>query len=502
MKVWSHNYSLRQRVMAGLFLATLVYWSMVALLTVKDNMNEVHELYDIHLAHTALALLRVNDIGVDASTAITGEVATGTIKQLFQKWPDLPQRVAPRGLTLSETTPDTPSDLGLTSQIVERNVDHGLTLRYQLWRSDGQLIFQSINAPNTPITEELGFSQHTDTNGKIWRDYSIWDANHHLRAIVSEGDDDRMQLVRSIAIKSVNPILLGMPIFILLIWLSVRSGMGPLTDLGRAIARRDANSLILIDSSKSPRELQPIVSALNSLIERMKQALENERRFNANAAHELNTPLAAIQAHQYMARHSSNDSERLHALDLAQDGISRSIRLVNQMLAMARIDHRQAQADQTSVNLGDIAQDVCAELSPLAMRRDQKLEFVTSQEPLLMLGNSDLLYRLVANLVDNAIRYTPQGGAIRVEVAHTPTGLHLSVQDDGPGIPAEHLNRIFDRYYRLADESVHGTGLGLAICRTIADIHQAKISLTQGPGGNGLVVMVSFESSTDVSAIA
>jgi signal transduction histidine kinase len=278
--------------------------------------------------------------------------------------------------------------------------------------------------------------------------------------------------------------------------------MGPLTDLGRAIARRDANSLILIDSSKSPRELQPIVSALNSLIERMKQALENERRFNANAAHELNTPLAAIQDQQYMARHSSNESERLHALDLAQDGISRSIRLVNQMLAMARIDHRQAQADQTSVNLGDIAQDVCAELSPLAMRRDQKLEFVTSQEPLLMLGNSDLLYRLVANLVDNAIRYTPQGGAIRVEVAHTPTGLHLSVQDDGPGIPAEHLNRIFDRYYRLADESVHGTGLGLAICRTIADIHQAKISLTQGPGGNGLVVMVSFESSTDVSAIA
>jgi two-component system sensor histidine kinase QseC len=500
MKVWSHHYSLRQRVMAGLFMATVVYWSAVAVLTVKDNMSEVHELYDIHLAHTALALLRVNDVGVDSSTAITGEVATGTIKQLFQKWPDLPQRVAPGALALTDASSGTPSDLGLTSQLVERNVDHGLTLRYQLWRNDGQLIFQSVNSPTTPITEALGFSQHTDTSGKVWRDYSIWDASHQLRAIVSEGNDDRMQLVRSIAIRSVNPILLGMPIFILLIWLSVRSGMGPLTDLGRAIARRDASSLILIDSSKSPRELQPIVLALNSLIERMKQALEYERRFNANAAHELNTPLAAIKAHQYIALHASNESERRHALEMAQAGTVRSIRLVDQMLAMARIDHRQSQADQSSVNLCDLAQDVCAELSPLALRRHQTLEFVHANAPMLMTGNPDLLHRLVANLVDNAIRYTSEGGHIRVEVACTPTDLRLTVQDDGPGIPAEHLDRIFDRYYRLADQSVHGTGLGLAICRTIADIHQAKISLTQGTDGRGLVVVISFKPSMDVKA--
>jgi signal transduction histidine kinase len=265
-----------------------------------------------------------------------------------------------------------------------------------------------------------------------------------------------------------------------------------LTDLGKAISRRDTTSLIPLDDSKSPRELLPIVLALNNLIGRMKQTLENERRFNANAAHELNTPLAAIQAHLYVAQHTSDESERRQALDQAQTGIARNIRLVGQMLALARIENRLAQADKTNVNLGEIAQNVCAELGPLALKREQTLALITAPEPMLMTGNADLLHRLIANLVDNAIRYAATGGQIRVEVARTPTGLSLNVQDDGPGIPAEHLDRVFDRYYRLADQTRMGTGLGLAICRTIADIHQGTISLEQGPGGRGLVVICDF----------
>jgi two-component system sensor histidine kinase QseC len=290
-----------------------------------------------------------------------------------------------------------------------------------------------------------------------------------------------------------SPILLGMPVFILLLWLSVKSGLGPLTELSKAISRRDATSLLPLDDSKSPRELLPIVLALNNLIERMKQTLENERRFNANAAHELNTPLAAIQAHLYVARHTSSESERQQALDQAQTGIARNIRVVGQMLAMARIENRLAQAATTSVNLGEIAQNVCAELGPLALKRDQTLALNNAPEPLLMTGNADLLHRLIANLVDNAIRYAATGGQIQVDVARTPTSLRLTVQDDGPGIPAEQLDRVFDRYYRVADKSSMGTGLGLAICRTIADIHQGTISLAQGPGGRGLVVTCDFQ---------
>ena len=495
MKDRRQNHSLRQRVLTGLFVATVAYWSLVAAFTVQDNMDEVHELYDIHLAHTALALLRVND--TNNLTAITGEVATGTIKQLFQQWPDLPHRVGPgESLPPSLEPPHTDSNIAIDSRVVEKNVDHGITLRYQLWRSDGFLLFQSVNAPNTPITDVLGFSKAKDANGKVWRNYSIWDPAYRVRAIVSEGDDDRMQLVRSIAIESMNSIVLGMPLFIILLWLSVRRGLKPLNHLGTAIAQRGASSLALLDEKRSPRELQPIVRALNSLMGRMKQALENERRFNANAAHELNTPLAAIQAHLHVARHAKLEPERQKALDLAQTGIERSIRLVGQMLAWARIDPQNAQHDLSPVNLGNIAQDVCAELGPLAMRNDQTLELVMVPEPMLMPGESDLLHRLIANLVDNAIRYASTGGEIRVEVARDANGLRLTVQDNGPGIPADQLERVFDRYYRLADQSPNGTGLGLAICRTIAEIHNGKIALAAGPDGRGLTVRVDFLAPT------
>jgi two-component system sensor histidine kinase QseC len=497
MKFWQRNYSLRHRVLAGLFLTTFGYWSVIAVLTVEDNMYEVHELYDIHLAHTALALLRLHGSNTGSSTTITGDAATAAIRQMFQTWPDLPQRVTHgHPATPIPAAPANTSSTVTDREIVDRNVTHGLTLRYQVWRSDGVLVFQSPNALDTPMTDKLGFSKQTDAQGKVWRYYSIWNGNHEARAVVAETNDERMQLVRSIAIKSMNPILLGMPLFILLLWLSVRGGLGPLTDLSLEITKRDPSSLVLLEDNKSPRELQPIVRALNNLIQRMMQTLENERSFNANAAHELNTPLAAIQAHLYVARNAKSEPERQNALEQAQTGVERGARLVSQMLTLARLDPKLPHPDLNPVNLGDIAQNVCAELAPLALRRDQTLELEVAPQAVLIAGNADLLHRLIGNLVDNAIRYASREGHIHVEVESLTNGLRLSVTDDGPGIPAEQLAHVFKRYYRLADEARNGTGLGLAICRNIVDIHHAEISLSPGPEGRGLSVQVDFFSPT------
>jgi two-component system sensor histidine kinase QseC len=497
MKVWSRNYSLRQRVLAGLFLATFGYWSLIATLTVQTNMNEVQELYDIHLAHTALALLRLNEHGNDMEPVVTIEGAIGTIEQLFQKWPDLPERVSAENLSFSEKRQIATSSLSKANpMVVNRNVQHGLTLRYQLWSDEGQLLFQSANAPNTVISQTMGFSTDTDAHGKVWRNYCIWDARHEMLAIVSEADESRMELVRSIAISFMNPIVVGMPFFILLIWLSVRRGLGPLTELSQAIAQRGANSLVLFEASRSPLELQPIVLSLNSLMERMQQSLDGERRFNANAAHELKTPLAAIQAHLFVARQSQSDAERLRALDQAQAATERGIRLIGQMLALARLGPQHAFADRQSVNLNDIAQDVCAELIPLAVRRDQTLEIATSPGSMLVTGQADLLHRLIENLVDNAMRYSPPHSQILLELGSTMSSLRLTVSDDGPGIPEEQREQVFNRYFRLADQSVSGTGLGLAICRKIAMMHHATISLSEGPNGLGLSVHVDFPSGT------
>jgi signal transduction histidine kinase len=495
MKVWSRNYSLRHRVLTGLFVATCAYWSVVAALTVQYNVEEVHELYDIHLAHTALALLRLHEPGLDVVQVHTIEGAISTIEQIFQKWPDLPERITPDNMAHAEQQrlAVLPAR-GADPFVVDKNVRYGMTLRYQLWSDDGLLLFQSANAPATAISHVLGFSMDTDPQGKVWRNYSIWDAQHEVLAVVSEADEDRMQLVRSIAISSMNPILLGMPLFILLLWLSVRRGLGPLTDLSLAIARRDGNSLVQFEESKSPPELQPIVLSLNKLMGRIGLSLESERRFNANAAHELNTPLAAIQAHLYVARQAQDATEREQALSQAQAATERGIRLVGQMLALARLEPH-ASAEMADVNLHEIAQEVCAELIQLALRRGQTLEIVTQPGAMRMRGQASLLHQLISNLVDNAMRYSPPQSQILLDLAKTPKGLRLSVTDDGPGIAPAHREQVFNRFFRLADQSVVGTGLGLAICRKICEMHHAHISLSEGPHGKGLSVHVDFEAA-------
>ena len=495
MSFWSRNYSLKYRMLVGLFVATFAYWCIVAALTVQSNIDEVHELYDIHLAHTALALLQLNDSDAGLTSAVKSETAAATIERLFRKWPDLPQLERPGSQFFSAAgTRIEASAIETDAELIKKNIAHGKTLRYQMWRGNGELMFQSANAPDTPMTNRLGFSMSTDPEGTKWRNYSIWDATHEMLAIVSESVEDRMQLVRSISISSMNPILVGMPLFILLIWLSVRRGLVPLTDLSRAIARRDANSLERFEESKSPPELLPIVLSLNNLMERIQRSLDAERRFNANTAHELNTPLAAIQAHLYVARQSKDEDERQKALNQAHVATERGIRLISQMLALARLGPENAFIDMKSVNLNEVAQDVCAELIPLAMRRDQTLEIVTSPGSMVVTGQADLLHRLIENLVDNAMRYSPPHSQIVLEIGSTMTSLRLTVSDNGPGIPEEQREQVFNRFFRLADQAVSGTGLGLAICRKIAVMHHARIYLTDGPEGKGLSVHVDFQT--------
>jgi signal transduction histidine kinase len=235
-----------------------------------------------------------------------------------------------------------------------------------------------------------------------------------------------------------------------------------------------------------------MVLALNELLARMTQTLEGERRFTANAAHELRTPLAALQAQLYVARSAQGEAERARALDQLQRGVERAIRLVGQMLTLARLDAQQPLPERHAVQMGDVAQSVCAELAPLALQRQQTLGLDVVGELPLLSGNADLLSMLVCNLVDNAIRYTPNGGHIDVVLRSEPGGLMLEVIDDGPGIAPQQRERVFDRFYRIATQEQAGTGLGLAICRRVAELHDARISLGEGSQGRGLAVRVQL----------
>jgi two-component system sensor histidine kinase QseC len=229
-----------------------------------------------------------------------------------------------------------------------------------------------------------------------------------------------------------------------------------------------------------------MVLALNDLLQRMAQSLESERRFTANAAHELRTPLAAIQAHLHAARAAESEAERLRAMYQLQRGVERGIRLVGQLLTLARLDPEQTLPDIQPVSLGEVAQAVCAELAPLALQRGQILELHVEPELPPLAGNADMLAMLLGNLVDNAIRYTPRGGQISVAVRRCASGFLMKVSDDGPGIPAAQRERVFDRFYRIANQDQPGTGLGLAICQRIAELHHATIELADGLDGDGV----------------
>jgi two-component system sensor histidine kinase QseC len=485
--------SLSQRLLVGLLVVSFAYWAVIAWFTIRDSVDDVYELFDAHLAQTALALLRVTDPDDDDPLTIPNYTETPPLREIFTHWPDLPERLASARSTYGGAGEVAKMPSGPRSESMHSlHVEYERRLRYQIWDGEGNLLLRSANAPAEVMTAVDGLSESTDSEGHLWRHYGVWDRHHHFRILVAENHELRNRLLRNIALHLASPLVLGLPVLIFLLWFSVSRGLDPLAALKREIASRKPDSLTPLDADGAPGEVRPMVLALNELLRRMNDTLENERRFTSNAAHELRTPLAAIQAHLHAARCADGEEERQRSMNQLQRGVERGIRLVGQLLTLARLDPEQAMPDVQPVNLGEVAQAVCAELAPLALQRDHTLELQVEPELPTLPGNADMLSMLLANIVDNAIRYTPRGGHIHVEVRRGESGMVMEVCDDGPGIPAAQRERVLDRFYRIAGQDQPGTGLGLAICRRIAELHNARIVLADGPGGKGIAARVSF----------
>lgn len=493
-----HRLSLSQRLLVALLIVSFAYWTVIAWLTIRDTIDDVYELFDAHLAQTGLALLRVTDPDDTDPTAIPSSVESPALTEIFALWPHLSTRLAKTQAALGNRGDQDAAPPSVVSGKDDLGAIHSLheeyekRLRYQIWNSEGVLLLRSANAPDDVMTEQDGFSEKIDGAGQVWRLYGVWDQHRHFRILVAEAHDLRNRLVRNIALHLVSPLALGLPVLIFLLWFSISRGLDPLGVLTREIATRKPGGLAPLDAASAPGEVRPMVLALNDLLLRMAYVLESERRFTASAAHELRTPLAALQAQLYAARTADGEAERLRAMDQLQRGVERGIRLIGQLLTMARLDPEQTLPDVQAVDLGSVAETMCAELAPLALQREQTLELHVAPGLPQLPGNTDMLAMLLANLLDNAIRYTQRGGHIGIEVVRcdADAGLRIGISDDGPGIPAAQRERVFDRFYRIAAQDQPGTGLGLAICRRIAELHGARIELADGPNGQGLTASV------------
>jgi two-component system OmpR family sensor kinase len=286
------------------------------------------------------------------------------------------------------------------------------------------------------------------------------------------------------------PLAVLVPVLVFLGWIAVRKSLAPLARVTAEVEQRDASAMAPLDTGAVPEEIRPLLRALNRLLGRLDQSIASQRRFVADAAHELRTPLTALSLQAQLVEQAQDAGERNESARNLRLGIARASHLVNQLLTLAR-QEPGAQHPFTRVDLALLALQVVGELAPLADLKNIDLG-VSVNQPQWVNGDEDGLRILVGNLIDNAIRYTPEGGKVDVNLARDGNLLVLEVKDNGPGIPPGEREKIFERFYRIAGNEVQGSGLGLAIVRQIIDRHGAVIDIAAGENSMGAVFSIKF----------
>lgn len=376
-------------------------------------------------------------------------------------------------------------------------VEHTEQMAFQVWSLDGRLLLRSVNAPRQAIDAPQEGYEEVNFSGYRWRVYSHVSGEPKYRILVAERIDLRYQLADKVALESVTPVLIGLPIAGLLIWIVVGHGLKSLRQLADALRRKRADDLSPLPLEPTPRELLPVVQSTNALLARLEASFERERRFSADAAHELRTPISAIKVHAHNLTQELAQSaleKPPNSLARLDQSIERMAHLVEQILNLYRTtpDHYPAQFEP--LDLHRLAREVISELHGNFSAKGQSVELTGGAAP--MQGDRFSLGILLRNLLDNANKYTPVNGRVVVETRPVDGRILLRVEDSGPGIAEAERGRVFERFYRVGGDrhryAVSGSGLGLSIVRHIAELHDAQISLCDAKAGRGLSVELRF----------
>jgi len=305
----------------------------------------------------------------------------------------------------------------------------------------------------------------------------------------------RSQLAGEILLGMVAPQVALLIIALLLAWQGVSRGLKPLTDLATEIEARGQSNLSPVPQSGLYRETRILVRRINELLVRVAEAMQARKRFVADAAHQLRTPLAAILLHAERAQRATDTPEEREALRALRRSVERAARLSGQLLSLARAEPDAALAFQTRpVDLNRLARTIGEEWIPRALARDVDFGLVVPEHSVMVPGDERLLGEMLSNLIDNALRYGSDGGHVTVIVEDGPMP-SISVMDDGPGIPVEERLRVFERFYRQPTSQGEGCGLGLAIVQEIARLHHSTVEVTSGPDDRGSRFTISFGAS-------
>lgn len=451
--------SVRRLLLMWLLGSFIVTWLMAVVLTYYLSLMKVEKFFDEDMLDFGDAALNILNIAV-ASQDLGGPGATMT--QSIEN-----SREAIKGLPL---------------------VHRDGVLAYTVWFR-GEPVLSSAKTPSGFTAAENGFStiESADANWRVLKlaegDVQVW---------VGENISYRRRAINSLVSYSLFPLLPAFVLLATMIWFSVSRGLSPLQALQAEVHKRSGRNLEPIALTKVPLEVHGLVSELNFLLERLRSALEAERRLTGDAAHEIRTPLAALRTHVQVMLRSTDAQFQAHGMQQVNRSVTRITTLMEQILLLARLDSDALIEECYPIDLSSVAEAVVSELSLPAF--DKGISLSLEQAPATIIGIELWLKILLRNLIGNAIRYTPQGGHIRVRIEDHPQHAVISVQDDGPGITAQEEGVIFKRFYRgsAASSDGQGSGLGLPIVKRIVEVHRGTIMLAQGLHERGLGVSVSL----------
>ena len=444
--------SLQGRLLLLVLGAVGVAWLAAAALTALEARHELDELLDGHLAQAA-ALLVVQQTRTD----------------------------------------DGDDDHAVEAPVLHR---YGPQVAFQVWH-EGRLSLRSANAPREPLWAAGGSFRNglrtVDIDGRSWRLFMAQGAERDVQVVVGEQLHSRWHILAAVLRSLGLTLLLALPLLALAAWWAVRSGLRPLRQLRAVLSARAPHDLQLVQLVHVSLELQSFIDALNGLFGRIEALLQAERRFTADAAHELRTPIAAIRMQAQVALVSEDGADveaRRHALHATLDGCDRATRLVDQLLTLSRLEADASLARQP-LDLATLARRVVADLAPQALAHGQQLE-LQAEAPCPTTGNEALLAVLLRNLVDNALRYSPAGSTVRVRAALQQGVPALQVDDSGPGMSDADRARLGERFFRVPGHDAPGSGLGWSIVRRIAQAHGLQLQVQPSAELGGLSVQLRW----------
>ena len=360
-------------------------------------------------------------------------------------------------------------------------------ISFRIWRGN-HLVTASQSAANFSNTvAPPGFSDQL-VGDELWRFFVFVDGLTGITIEVAERYEIRTELIFQIIGSFFAPIFIFLPLLLLLVWLGTTSSLKPLLGVSKVVDLRDANDLTPIGGAHIPIEVMPLIRAINRLLLRLDVSLRREREFTDNAAHELRTPLAAMKTQtQVLLKKDGSIADCHDSLDNLHASIDRAAHLVDQLLSFARL--QSPDLDFEPVGMSALCSSIMEDLSPIAIARHQECE-ADIAENIKVRGNKYALNIIVRNLIDNAIKYTPEGGAIKVELNEQAV---LTVTDSGPGIPNEEKAHVTERFRRGNKTGAEGSGLGLAMVKWACDMHGAFLEFSDNTP-HGLIVTVKLKS--------